>query len=421
MHGDQDEMPAPPWTEASAGAPAGPLAGIRVLELGQILAGPLAASILAWYGAEVIKVEAPGDGDPVRTWRVVEDGTSLWWRSLSRGKRLVAIDLRQRQGQDLVRRLVGDCDVLVENFRPGTLEGWGLDPAALRREHPALVVARISGYGQTGPYRERRGFASVCEAFGGLRHITGHPGEVPVRSNASLGDSLAAFQTVIGILLSLLRRERHPARRGDEVDVAIYEAVLGVMEASLTECDRASVVRGPSGTTITGVVPTDAYPTADGRHIVIGANADPVYRRLMTEAGRPDLATDPRLATNAGRVVHQAEVDAAIAAWTRTLPAVDLVARLDAVGVPAGPIQTSQDLLDDPHVQARGLLETVELDGRPLRLPALGPRLVEAPGRTTWPGGDLGADTDAVLRERLALDDAALDALHAAGTISGPR
>ena len=399
----------------------GPLAGIRVVELGQILAGPLATAILGWLGAEVIKVEEPAHGDPLRTWRVVEDGTSLWWRGVARGKQLVAIDLRRPEGQDLVRRLVLGADVLVENFRPGTLEGWGLDPDALRRERPELVVARISGYGQTGPYRDRRGLASVCEAFGGLLHITGEPGRVPVRSNASVGDSLAAFQTVIGVLASLVRRGRHPEQRGDVVDVAIYEAVLGVLEGALTECDRAGVVREPSGTTITGVVPTDAYPTADGRRIVVGANADPVFRRLMRVAGREDLADDPRLADNAGRVAHQQEVDDAIAAWTSTLPADDVIARLVQAGVPASAIHTASDLLSDPHVRSRGVVETVDLGGKPLALPVLGPFLTEAPGRTTWPGGELGQHTDDVLRTHLGLDRETLDQLHASGVVAGPR
>ncbi|MGE0192069.1 MAG: CaiB/BaiF CoA transferase family protein [Planctomycetota bacterium] len=401
--------------------PSGPLAGIRVVELGQILAGPLATAILGWLGAEVIKVEDPRHGDPMRTWRVLDDGTSLWWRGVARGKHLVAIDLRQPEGQALVRRLVLQADVLVENFRPGTLESWGLDPEALRRERPGLVVARISGYGQTGPYRDRRGFASVCEAFGGLRHITGEPGRVPVRSNASLGDSLAAFQTVIGVLASLVRRERQPGHRGDLVDVAIYEAVLGVLEGALTECDRLGVVREPSGTTITGVVPTDAYPTADGRRIVVGANADPVFRRLMRVAGRDDLADDARLHDNAGRVAHQQEVDAAIAAWTSTLPAEDVIERLVRAGVPASAIHTAADVLADPHVEARGVMERVDLEGQPLRLPVLGPFLREAPGRTTWPGGELGAHTDEVLVTRLGVDRETLDHLHACGVVAGPR
>ena len=428
-----------------------PLEGVRVLELGQILAGPLATSILGWFGAEVIKVEPPGAGDPIRTWRVLEDGTSLWFRSLARNKKLVAIDLKTSEGQALVRRLALECDVLVENFRPGTLERWGLDPEELRAEKPELIVARVSGFGQTGPYRERRGFASVCEAFGGLRYVTGMPGETPVRSNVSIGDSVAAFQAVIGILLALFRRERtqnasreaaddrdglareHPgvsrgdsARadadadgigRGDVIDVAIYEAVLSIMEATLTEYDRLGVVREPSGTTITGIVPTDAYPCADGRHVVIGANSDGIYRRLMETAGRSDLAGAAHLATNDLRVTHRAELDDAISAWTRTLPSAAVVERLEAAGVPAGPIQSAEDLVRDPHVQSRGLFEEMEMDGRPLRLSAPGPKLSEAPGRTDWIGGDVGEHTDEVLSALLGLDEDALEALARTGVV----
>ncbi len=399
----------------------GPLAEIKVVEVGQILAGPLACAILGWLGAEVIKVEDPHGGDPLRSWRVIEDGTSLWWRGVARDKRLVAIDLRRPEGRDLLRRLVERADVLVENFTPGTLEAWGLDPAELRRDHPGLVVARISGYGQSGPYRDRRGFASVCEAFGGLRHITGHEGEVPVRANASLGDSLAAFQAVIGVLASLVRRERHPSHRGDVVDVAIYEAVLGVLESALTEADRAGVVRGPSGTTIDGVVPTDAYPTADGGRVVIGANADPVFRRLMRVAGREDLARDPGLEDNAGRVARRQEIDAAIAGWTRTLSAAAVVRRLDEAGVPASRIQTAADLLDDPHVAARGVVERVPFGDGFLALPALGPRFDEAPGRSVSAGGGLGEHTEEVLRNDLGLGADDVDRLFAAGVVGGPR
>ena len=393
-----------------------PLDGIRVLELGQLMAGPMAGTLLSYFGAEVIKVEKPDGGDPVRSWRVVEDGTSLWWRSLARNKRLVAIDLRTDDGRDLVRRLAGRVDVVIENFRPGTLERWGLAPDDLRRENPGLIVARVSGFGQTGPYRDRRGFASVCEAVGGLRFVTGHPGETPVRSNLSLGDSLAAWQTAIGILLSLLARERVTDGRGQDVDSAIYEAVYGMMEAAPTEADRLGVVREPSGTTITGVVPTDAYPTADGRHVVIGANGDSIFRRLMRAAGRDDLAEDERLATNDRRVRHQAEIDDAIGAWTRTLPVGAVLDALEEAGVPAGPINSTADMLDDEHFEARGLLEPVALGDETIRLPAMGPKLSETPGRSDVVGGDVGRDTDAVLGD-IGVDAAARTDLRERGVI----
>ena len=393
------------------------LAGIRVLEVGQLLAGPLASTFLAYFGADVIKVEPPRLGDPIRSWRVLDEGTSVWWRSLGRNKRCITVDLRKEEGRSVARRLAARCDVLIENFRPGTMERWGLGPDDLRAENPSLVYARVSGFGQTGPYAERRGFASVCEAMGGLRYVTGHPGETPVRSNLSLGDSLAAFQTVIGVLLALVHRERDPQEEGQVIDVAITEAVLGVMEAAVSEYDRCGVVREPSGTTITGVVPTGAYPCADGRHVVIGANGDSIFRRLMRAADRPDLAQDERLATNDRRVAHQAEIDEAITAWTSALSAADVLERLESAGVPAGPIQSADQLLDDPQWNARGIFETVDVAGRPLRLTAIGPKLSETPGRTRWPGGDLGADTDEVLRDWLSMSTQEIERLRAAGVI----
>lgn len=394
-----------------------PLDGVRVLELGQLMAGPLAGTFLAYFGAEVIKVEPPGAGDPVRGWRVLDEGTSLWWRSLGRNKRSVALDLRKEEGRDIARDLAAHCDVLIENFRPGRMEAWGLGPEDLRAVNPGLVYTRVSGYGQDGPLADRRGFASVCEAFAGLRYVTGHPGETPVRANLSLGDSLAAFQAVIGTLLALLRRERAPEGRGQVVDVSIMEAVLNVMEASVSEADRCGVVRQPSGTTITGVVPTDAYPCADGKHVVIGANGDSIFQRLMQTAERQDLAADARLATNADRVRHQEEIDTAIAAWTGALPCSEVVARLSAAGVPAAPIHSAEDLLENEQVRARGQLEEVQVGGRPLQLPAIGPRLSETPGRTDHPGGALGAESDAVLVEVLGLATQRVAELRRQGVI----
>jgi crotonobetainyl-CoA:carnitine CoA-transferase CaiB-like acyl-CoA transferase len=398
-----------------------PLDGVRVLEAGQLMAGPFAGTLLAYFGADVIKVEPPDGGDPVRTWRVLDEGTSLWWRSLGRNKRCVSLDLRQAEGRALFRRLAAVSDVLLENFRPGRMEAWGLAPADLGSENPGLVYARVSGFGQTGPYASRRGFASVCEAMGGLRHVTGHPGEVPVRSNLSLGDTLAAMQTAFGVVLALLHRERSPRHKGQTIDVALVEAVYGVMEAAVSEYDRRGVVREPSGTTITGVVPTDAYPCADGRRVVIGGNGDSIFRRLMQTAGRDDLAGDPRVATNAGRVAHRAEVDEAIAAWTRTLASDEVLRRLEAAGVPAGPVYSVADMLGDPHFRARGLFEEVEVGGRPLVLPALGPRLEGTPGRTEWPGGEVGSHDREVYQGLLGLTDDELEGLACRGVIRGAR
>ncbi|MEM9596329.1 MAG: CaiB/BaiF CoA-transferase family protein [Acidobacteriota bacterium] len=394
-----------------------PLDGVRVLELGQLMAGPFAGTLLAYYGAEVIKVEPPGQGDPVRTWRVLDDdGTSMWWRSLGRNKRCVTADLRREEGRVLVRRLAAHCDVVVENFRPGTVERWGLGPDDLGADRPDLIYARASGYGQTGPYAEKAGFASVCEGFGGLRHVTGFPGGPPVRSNLSLGDSLCGFHTAFGILLALIQRGK-PTGRGQVVDVAIFESVYNMMEAVVPEYDRAGAVRGPSGTTITGIVPTNTYPCRDGKHVIIGGTGDSVFKRLMRAAGRLDLADDPRLATNDGRVAHQGEVDDALGAWTRTLPSADVLRILDDAAVPAGPIYSVEDMVEDPQYQARGLFEEVEVGGRPMKLPAIVPKLTETPGRTEWPGPELGAHTNEVFRELLGLDDGELHDLRSRGVI----
>lgn len=392
--------------------------------MGQIIAGPFAATLLGYFGAEVVKIEPPGDGDPIRRWRLMDGDTSLWWSSLARNKKSVTLDLRREEGRAIARRLIGEVDVLIENFRPGTLERWGLDPEDLRREHPGLVVARISGYGQTGPYASRAGYASVCEGFGGLRHVTGHPGEIPVRSNLSLGDSLAGLHAAFGIVLSLLARERSTPPGvssqtgcGQVVDVAIYEAVFNMLEAVVPEYDRTGEVRGPSGTTITGIVPTNTYPTKDGGHVVIGANGDSVYRRLMRAAGRPDLADDERMADNVGRVAHQEELDAAIGAWTATLDAEEVLQALDEATVPAGPIMSVADMMDDPHMTSRGLFEEVEVGGRPLKVPAILPRLGDTPGGTRWPGPALGEHNEEILGGWLGLDAADLRRLGDDGVI----
>ncbi len=403
---DPTSRPEPP-PAADPARPPGPrpLDGVRVLEVGQLMAGPYAGTILAYFGADVVKVEPPGVGDPVRSWRVLDDdGTSLWWRSLARNKRCIVADLRTAEGRDLVERLAGAADVLIENFRPGTMEGWGLGPDELRARHPQLVYARVSGYGQTGPYARRPGFAAVAEAVGGLRHLTGNPGELPLRPNLSLGDTLAAFHCALGVLLALLHRERAAGRPGQVIDVSIVESVFGVLESAVPECDRRGVVRGPSGTTITGVVPTNAYPCRDGRPVVIGANGDSIFVRLMEAIGRADLAADPALATNAGRVPRAAEIDAAIAAFTRRHARDEVLALLERAEVPAGPIQSVADLLADPHVQARGMVERVPSGGRPLALPAIFPRLGSTPGRTTWAGPDLAAHQAEVLADWLPAD-----------------
>jgi crotonobetainyl-CoA:carnitine CoA-transferase CaiB-like acyl-CoA transferase len=379
----------------------GPLTGIRVLEVGQLLAGPFAACVLGYFGAEVIKVEPLG-GDPLRNWRVLRDGTSLWWYSLARNKKSIAIDLQQEQGRALIRQLAGSSAVLIENFKPGTMEKWGLGPEHLKALRPDLIYSRVSGYGQTGPYASRPGFASVCEAIGGLRHINGFPDRPPVRPNLSLGDTLAGLHAVIGILLALVAQGRNRAD-GQVVDVAIYESVFNVLEAVVPEFDGAGVVRGPSGSTITGIVPSNTYLCADGKYVVIGANGDSLFQRLMRAIGHPQMADDPRLTNNAGRVRHEAEIDGVIAAWTGVHDSHTVINTLDEISVPGGPIYSVADMADDPHFQARELFEQVYVEGQPLKIPAITPKLSQTSGATQWAGPKVGEHTDEVLTTLLGL------------------
>ncbi len=391
-----------------------PLDGIRVLELGQLLAGPFAGTLLAYFGAEVIKVEPPG-GDPIRQWRIVRDGASLWWRSLGRNKKCVTLNLRDPAGRALARRLAERCDVLIENFRPGTLEGWGLGPDDLKPVNPGLIFARISGYGQDGPYAARPGYASVCEGIGGLRYVNGVPGEPPVRPNLSLGDTFAGLHAAFGVLLALLDRQRRAPHAGQTVDVALYESVFNLLEAVVPEYDGAGAIREPSGSTVTGIVPTGTYRCQDGKYVIIGGNGDSIYKRLMHAAGRMDLAEDPRLAGNAGRVEHQQEIDAAIATWTATLDSQEALAHLEAAEVPAGPIYNVADMVTDPHFLARGLFETVEIDGKQLKIPTILPRLAETPGATNWPGPEIGSHNMEVFGGLLGLSAAELATLKGQG------
>ncbi len=391
-----------------------PLDGIRVLELGQLLAGPFAGTLLAYFGAEVIKVEPPG-GDPIRQWRIVRDGASLWWRSLGRNKKCVTLNLRDPAGRALARRLAERCDVLIENFRPGILEGWGLGPDDLKPVNPGLIFARISGYGQDGPYAARPGYASVCEGIGGLRYVNGVPGEPPVRPNLSLGDTFAGLHAAFGVLLALLDRQRRAPHAGQTVDVALYESVFNLLEAVVPEYDGDGAIREPSGSTVTGIVPTGTYRCRDGKYVIIGGNGDSIYKRLMHAAGRADLAEDPRLAGNTGRVEHQQEIDTAITAWTATLDSREALTRLEAAEVPAGPIYNVADMVTDPHFLARGLFETVEINGKPLKIPAILPKLAETPGATNWPGPEIGSHNMEVFGGLLGLSAAELATLKGQG------
>jgi formyl-CoA transferase len=395
----------------------GPLTGLKVVEMGQLIAGPFAAKTLADFGAEVVKIEPPGAGDPLRNWRLLKNGTSVWWQVQSRNKRSVALDLRQPEAQEIVRKLAAEADVLVENFRPGALEGWGLDPQKLVEANPRLVVLRISGYGQTGPYRDRPGFGVVGEAMGGLRHLTAEPGRVPVRVGVSIGDTLAALHGVIGILMALHERER--SGRGQVIDVALYEAVFNCMESLLPEYSAFGAVRGPAGSALPGIAPTNAYPCSDGGYALVAGNGDSIFKRLMVAIGRDDLASDPALAANAGRVARVQELDAAIGDWTCQRTVDEVLAVLDGAGVPAGRIYTVADIAADPHYAARGMLQQVTFpDGDTLTVPGIVPKLSRTPGGQHRNAPALGQHTDAVMRE-LGLSEEQIAALRRRGVIAG--
>ena len=410
--------------------PAGPLAGLKVIELGQLIAGPFAARTLADFGADVIKIEPPampgdaqrGGGDPLRKWRLLKDGTSLWWQVQSRNKRSVALDLRQPEAQDIVRKLAAQADVLVENFRPGAMEGWGLGPEVLQSANPALIMLRISGYGQTGPYRDRPGFGVVAEAMGGLRHLTGEPGRVPVRVGVSIGDTLASLHGVIGILMALQHRHKTvgpdaPKGLGQVVDVALYEAVFNCMESLLPEYSVFGAVRGPSGSALPGIAPTNAYRCADGGYAIIAGNGDSIFKRLMHTIGRDDLGQDPALGDNAGRVLRVQEIDQAIGDWSQQLTVGDVLAALDRAGVPAGKIYTVADIAADPHYAARGMLMQLALsDGTPVTVPGFVPKLSLTPGSQRRSAPTLGQDTEAVLRE-VGVTSQQIEALRKRGVV----
>ena len=381
-----------------AGLQEGALRGVRVVEMGQLIAGPFAGKTLGEFGAEVIKIEAPGAGDPLRNWRLIKEGTSVWWQVQSRNKKSVALDLRQPQGQDLVRQLLQEADVLIENFRPGTLEGWGMSPDELHAINPGLVILRISGYGQTGPYRDLPGFGVVGEAMGGLRYLTGEPGRVPVRVGVSIGDTLAALHGTIGVLTALYHRKVNGGK-GQVIDVALHEAVFNVMESLIPEYSAFGAVREAAGSALPGIAPSNAYPCADGWVLVAG-NGDSIFKRLMQTIGRDDLGNAPDLANNAGRVARVAEIDAAIGAWTQTRTINDVLEDLGAARVPAGRVYTAKDICEDPHYRARDMiLKQTTRDGYDVDVPGIVPKLSGTPGTIRSSAPKLGDDTDAVLMD----------------------
>ena len=384
--------------------------------MGQLIAGPFAAKTLADFGARVVKIEPPGAGDPLRKWRLLKDGTSVWWQVQSRNKQSLALDLRSAQAQQIVRELCREADVLIENFRPGTLEGWGLGPEDLHALNPRLVILRISGYGQTGPYRDKPGFGVVAEAMGGLRHLSGEPGRTPVRVGVSIGDTLASLHGVIGVLTALHERQR--SGRGQVVDVALYEAVFNCMESLLPEYSAFGAVREPAGSALPGIAPSNAYRCADGAYALIAGNGDSIFRRLCTAIGREDLGRDPSLADNTGRVARAAEIDAAIGEWAVQHTIDEVLQALDRAAVPAGRIYTVADIARDPHYRARGMIEPVAMaDGSVLEVPGVVPRLSRTPGRIISAAPAVGQDTRTVL-EDLGLTPAQIEGLYAAGVVA---
>ncbi len=376
----------------------GALKGLRVIEMGQLIAGPFAAKTLGDFGADVIKIEPPGAGDPLRNWRLLQDGTSVWWQVQSRNKRSIALDLRSAQGQDIARQLIGQADVLIENFRPGTLEGWGLDYESLARDNPGLIMLRISGYGQTGPYRDLPGFGAIGEAMGGLRHLTGEPDRVPVRCGISIGDTLAALHGTIGVLMALYHRKVNGGQ-GQVIDVALNEAVFNVMESLVPEYSAFGAIREPAGSALPGIAPSNAYRCADGV-VLIAGNGDSIFKRLMQVIARDDLGNDAALANNAGRVSRVAELDAAIEAWTHTRSVTEVLLALGEAKVPAGRVFTAKDIVEDPHYRARDMiLKQTTRDGHEIEVPGIVPKLMGTPGQVRSAAPALGDDTDAVLAE----------------------
>jgi formyl-CoA transferase len=374
-----------------------PLAKLKVVEMGQLIAGPFAAKTLADFGADVIKIEPPKIGDALRKWRLLKDGTSVWWQVQSRNKRSLSLDLRQSEAQEIVRTLLKEADVLIENFRPGTLEEWGLDPLELLKLNPKLIVLRISGYGQTGPYRDKPGFGVVAEAMGGLRHLTAEPGRVPVRVGVSIGDTLASLHGVIGILLAL--QERHTSGKGQVIDVALYEAVFNCMESLLPEYSAFGEVRQAAGSALPGIAPSNAYQCADGGYVLVAGNGDSIFKRLMKAIGRDDLASDPQLENNEGRVSRVGEIDQAIGQWAKSIGTEKALEILDLAAVPAGRIYTVADIANDPQYLARNNIETIQMrDGSSLQVPGVIPKLSRTPGSIRTLAPEIGENTDEILK-----------------------
>ncbi|WP_096200769.1 CaiB/BaiF CoA transferase family protein [Bacillus sp. FJAT-45350] len=379
-----------------------PLQGIKVLELGNFVAAPFAGKLFAEFGAEVIKIEDPTKGDALRNWRIMHEGTSLWWYVHARNKKSVTINLREKEGQELVRELAKDADVIIENFRPGTLEKWGIGYEDLKKVNSSIIMARISGYGQTGPYRDKAGFGSVAESIGGLRYITGDPDRPPVRMGVAIGDSVSALYAVIGTLMALRARDSDPEQKGQVIDIALYESVFSLMEGMLPEFDLKGVVRERTGSILKGIAPSNTYPTLDGKYIIIGANGDSIFKRLMQTMGMPELGEDTKYSSNQGRADNVDFLDNLISEWTKKQSLNEVQKKLDEAGVPAGPIYSIEDIANDEHYKARNMLETVTLPtGERVKVPGIVPKLSGTPGGIEWIGPQLGQHNEEVIGNKV--------------------
>lgn len=395
------------------------LEGLKVLELGQLIAGPSAGRMLAEFGAEVIKIETPKTGDPIRSWRVIENGTSLWWYVQARNKKSVAINLREAEGQQIIRELVKETDILIENFRPGTMEKWGLGYESLKEINPRLIMIRVSGYGQDGPYRDKPGFGSIGEAMGGLRYITGYSDRPPTRVGISIGDSLSALYAVNGALMAVYHRDVLGTGQGQVIDVALYESVFSLMESTLPEYDRTGVIRERTGSTLPGITPSNTYLCKDGKYVVIGANGDAIFKRLMIAMGREDVAEDPRFENNKKRSDHAEYLDALIEEWTKSMPFNEVIKFLDEAKVPAGAIYSIKDIVEDPHYRARQMIQEVNVEDLGiLKMPGIVPKMSLTPGTIEWAGPKLGQHTEQVLTEKMNLSAEEIDELKQKGIIN---
>jgi formyl-CoA transferase len=391
------------------------LKGIKVLEMGQLIAGPFAGKTLADFGADVIKVETPVTGDALRKWRLLKNGTSVWWQVQSRNKKSISLDLKSSKAQELIRLLVAECDIMIENFRPGTLEEWELDPNDLLTLNPRLIILRISGYGQTGPYRDRPGFGVVAEAMGGLRHLTAEPGRVPVRVGVSIGDTLAALHGVIGILLAL--HERNQSGLGQIIDIGLYEAVFNCMESLLPEYSAFGEVRQAAGSALPGIAPSNAYLCKDGGYVLIAGNGDSIFKRLMIEIGKPEMAANPAYSDNTGRVKHISTIDQVIGEWTILHSVDDVLQTLEKAKVPAGKIYTAADIASDPHFRAREMIiSQKDSDGSELLVPGIVPKLSRTPGKLQRTAPEIGQDNEVILKQ-IGLTESQIEALYSSGVI----